>query len=84
VASDCLLGGGASGQVIHFGVNQIFHGEPFLYQDELIRCPSDHIDQVCSHGGVDMSDGDMADSITRVSVVKCMWVPGVMPCLVRY
>jgi hypothetical protein len=49
-------------------VDQIFHGEPRLYQSELIQCQRDHDDIVCSCGGVDMPGGDKIDSSTQVTV----------------
>jgi hypothetical protein len=67
-----------TGNLLSFGlpgspVDRIFHGDPHLYQGELIRCQSDHGNHACSRGGVDMSRGDGMDSCTRVPIHRHAW-----------
>jgi hypothetical protein len=59
-------------------VDQIFHGEPCLYQGKLIRYQSDYDNYACSRGGVAMSGGDRMGSSTRVPIARHMWAPEVM------
>jgi hypothetical protein len=51
-------------------VDQIFYGEPRLYQGDLIRCQCDHGDYACSHSGVVVPGGDGTYSTTQVPVCQ--------------
>jgi hypothetical protein len=65
-AIDCLSGGVQSPRTSYLPwcwppgslVDQIFYGEASLYQGNLIRCQSDHVDCACSRGVVTKSGGD--------------------------
>jgi hypothetical protein len=79
-----------TGNLLSFGlpgspVDRIFHGDPHLYQGELIRCQSDHGNHACSRGGVDMSRGDGMGHLwsglvlSSIKWLSYLWIPALRP-----
>jgi hypothetical protein len=60
-------------------VDQISYGEARPFQDELIRCQSDHDDYACPHGRVAMSGGDGTLECPSSNVSGLLWLRPVVP-----